>query len=147
MDTTNEPAKKNIYSQLLEFQKKNIVLKKDATNPHFKNSYTSINAVLEAVKKPLNDLGIVIIQTPTLNGLKTRLIHVESETWIEGDLEFVQKSDAQKMGSNITYNRRYSLITMLGLEDEDDDGEKASKVLVGKNPSIEEELPTIQRPR
>lgn len=119
-------TKKNIYTKLLEFQKKNIVLPKDATNPHFKNGYTSINAVLEAVKKPLNDLGIVIIQEPSLAGLITKLYDTESDTFIEGLLEFTQKADAQKMGSNITYNRRYSLITMLGLEDEDDDGNKAS---------------------
>ena len=132
--------KETVYTQLLEFQKQNIVLKKDATNPHYKNSYTSINAVLEAVKNPLNELGIVIIQTPTLSGLKTRLIHVASETWIEGDLEFTQKSDAQKIGSNITYNRRYSLITMLGLEDEDDDGNKASSKPAQKNNLQEDEF-------
>lgn len=132
--------KKTIYTELLEFQKMGIVLEKDGTNPHFKNSYSSINEVLNKVKKPLNDLGIVIVQTPTLSGLLTRLIHVESETWIEGTLEFTQKADAQKIGSNITYNRRYSLITMLGLEDEDDDGNKAS-VPAG----MTSDIPTIRR--
>jgi hypothetical protein len=129
---------KNIYTKLLEFQKQNIVLPKDATNPHFKNSYSSINAVLEAVKKPLNDLGVVIIQRPTIAGLETVLYDAESGTSILGTLEFTQKTDAQKMGSNITYNRRYSLITMLGLEDEDDDGNKAAG-------AREEQLPTINR--
>ena len=85
-----------------------------------------MNEVLNKVKKPLNELGVVIIQTPVLEGLKTTLYDTESGTWVEGILEFVQKSDAQKLGANITYNRRYALVTMLGLEDEDDDGNKAS---------------------
>jgi hypothetical protein len=117
---------KNIYTKLLAFQKLGISIIKDNQNPHFKNKYADMNEVLNKVKKPLNELGVVIIQTPVLEGLKTTLYDTESGTWVEGILEFVQKSDAQKLGANITYNRRYALVTMLGLEDEDDDGNKAS---------------------
>lgn len=116
----------DIYTKLLEFQKLGISVEKSSTNPHFKNSYASINEVLDKVKAPLNELGVVIIQAPELGGLRTILRDVESATQVEGFLEFVQKSDAQKVGSNVTYNRRYSLIAMLGLEDDDDDGNKAS---------------------
>jgi hypothetical protein len=35
-------------------------------------------------------------------------------------------ANPQKIGSNLTYYRRYALVTMLGLEDEDDDGNVAS---------------------
>lgn len=117
---------KNIYTKLLEFQKLGISIEKGNMNPHFKNKFADMNEVLDKVKKPLNDMGVVIVQRPTMQGLETILHDTESNTEIVGVLEFTQKSDAQKMGSNITYNRRYSLITMLGLEDEDDDGNKAS---------------------
>ncbi len=116
----------NIHTKLLAFQKLNISIEKGSQNPHFKNRYADMNEVLGKVKKPLNDLGVLIIQRPTLEGLVTTLYDTESDTFIEGILEFTQKTDAQKVGSNITYNRRYSLITMLGLEDEDDDANKAS---------------------
>lgn len=114
-----------IYKKLLEFQKLGITIKKGNINPHFKNRFADMNEVLEKVTKPLNNLGVVIIQTVQLDGLKTLLWDTEDDTFIESVIEFVQKTDAQKLGSNITYNRRYSLVTMLGLEDEDDDASKA----------------------
>lgn len=118
--------KTNIHTKLLEFQKKGITIKKGSTNPHFKNTYANLNEVLDKVTKPLNELGVVIIQTPENEGLKTVLYDTETDTSIEGFLKFVELTNAQKIGSNLTYYRRYSLVTMLGLEDEDDDGNKAS---------------------
>lgn len=126
-----------IYKKLLEFQKLGISIVKSNVNPHFKNKFADMNEVLGKVTKPLNDLGVVIIQIPTLEGLKTVLYDTEDDTSVEGVLEFVQKTDAQKLGSNITYNRRYSLVTLLGLEDADDDAETA----VGRTP----DLPVIRR--
>jgi len=114
-----------IYKKLLEFQKLGITIKKGSVNPHFKNRFADMNEVLDKVTAPLNKLGVVVVQVPQIDGLHTILMDTEDETSVEGVLEFVQKSDAQKVGSNITYNRRYSLVTMLGLEDEDDDAESA----------------------
>ena len=123
-----------IYKKLLEFQKLGISVKKSSTNPHFKSKYADLNEVLAKVTKPLNDLGVVIIQNHNViegvAGLGTYLYDTEDDTSIEGFLPYVQKENAQKLGANITYNRRYSLVTMLGLEDEDDDGNKASSTKV-----------------
>lgn len=118
--------KPTIYTKLLEFQKQNVSIQKGKQNPHFKNKYADINEVLDKVKPALNELGVVILQVPEESGLRTILHDTESGTQVEGVLEFVQRADAQKLGSNITYNRRYSLIAMLGLEDDDDDGNQAA---------------------
>ena len=115
-----------IYKKLLEFQKLGITIKKGEKNPHFKNTYANLNEVLGKVTKPLNDLGVVIIQTPTSLGLETCLYDTTDDTKIIGMLPFTEATSPQKIGSNLTYYRRYSLVTMLGLEDEDDDGEIAS---------------------
>lgn len=115
-----------ISKKLLDFQKKGITIKKGETNPHFKNTYANLNEVLAKVTKPLNEVGIVIIQTPEKEGLRTTLLDTEDDTKVEGFLPFVEMTNPQKIGSNLTYYRRYSLVTMLGLEDEDDDGNKAS---------------------
>lgn len=128
-----------IYKKLLEFQKLGISIKKNSVNPHFKNEYADLNEVLDKVKKPLNDLGIVIVQIPTPEGLKTILTDTEDETAVESLVPFINPTDMQKLGGAITYAKRYSLVAMLALEDEDDDGNKAS--------TKAEELPTIQRPR
>jgi hypothetical protein len=111
-----------IYAKLLEFQKKGITIVKDSTNPHFKNKYADLNEVLDKVKGVLNNMGVVIVQTPTETGLKTILKDTEDDTEVEGFLPWTNTQDPQKLGGNITYYRRYSLISMLGLEDEDDDG-------------------------
>ena len=119
-----------IYKKLLEFQKLGITIKKGDRNPHFKNTYANLNEVLSKVTKPLNDLGVVIIQAPTKDGLLTTLVDTETEgeelSQIQGFLPFVDTANPQKIGSNLTYYRRYALVTMLGLEDADDDGNVAS---------------------
>lgn len=141
-----------IHKKLLEFQKLGITLKKDGTNPHFRSSYVTLNEVLEKVKKPLNDMGIVIIQSPNKEGLWTKLldtetvksakngeIEVKEVDWVESFTPFVGATDMQKLGGAITYARRYSLISMLGLEDEDDDGEVASGKPAAKGGVIEQD--------
>lgn len=115
-----------ILKKLLTFQKQEVVLTKDGKNPHFKSSYATLNEVLEKVKKPLNELGVLIIQRPQENGLITELIDTEDDTKIDCFMPYVEVTNAQKLGSSNTYNRRYSLVTLLGLEDEDDDGNVAS---------------------
>ena len=115
-----------IYKKLLEFQKLGITLEKDGTNPHFKSSYVTFNQVLEKVREPLNKAGILILQTPEKEGLVTQLVDTEDDTFVKCFMPYVEATTAQKLGSNNTYNRRYSLITLLGLGEEDDDAEEAS---------------------
>jgi len=116
-----------IRKKLLEFQMENITITKDGINPHFKSSYSTVNEVLSKVRKPLNDLGILILQTPEKEGLRTQLIDTEDDSEVSCFMPYVEISTAQKLGSCNTYNRRYSLVTLLGLEDEDDDGNVASE--------------------
>lgn len=128
-----------IYKKLLDFQKLGISVKKNSVNPHFKNEYADLNEVLDKVKKPLNDLGVVIIQTPTADGLLTRLVDVEDETSVQSIVPFINPTDMQKLGGAITYAKRYSLIAMLALEDNDDDGYIASKKTTTKDIPLAEE--------
>ncbi len=115
-----------ITTKLLKIQQQGITLKKDGLNPHFKSQYVTLNEVLDKVKKPLNDEKIVIVQSVEATGLRTTLIDTEDESVVESFVPFVGAIDMQKLGGAITYARRYSLIALLALEDEDDDGEKAS---------------------
>lgn len=141
-----------IYKKLLAFQKKGITLTKTGENPHFKSSYVTLNEVLAKVKEPLNEIGIVIVQSPcletygaintTVAGLRTTLMDTEDDTSVSCFMPYVEATTAQKLGSNNTYNRRYSLVTLLGLEDEDDDGNIASapEFKKGKAKDIEFDL-------
>jgi len=101
---------------------------KDAKNPFFKNKYASLSNIIEAVTKPLNDNGLSVLQLPCIEGLTTTLLH-ESGEWISSTSSTPVKdaTDPQKLGSAITYARRYALGAVLSLNiDEDDDGQKAA---------------------
>lgn len=120
-----EKQKTNIYTKLLAFQKLGISVVKDATNPHFKSKYCSLNEVLDKVKKPLNDLGVLILFTPQSDGLGTTLYDTESNTEVTSFMKYVGNDNAQKTLACNTYFRRGSIVSLLGLEDSDDDGNEA----------------------
>ena len=117
----------NIYKKLLAFQKLGITVKKDGKNPHFKSNYATLNEVLDKVKKPLNDMGVLIVFCTKEDGLTTRLIDTESETEVGAFMKYVNCDNPQKLLSCNTYYRRGTLVSLLGLEDEDEDGNIASQ--------------------
>jgi hypothetical protein len=100
---------------------------KDKTNPHFKKNYADINTMLQEVKPALYKHGIILLQPIIDNRVVSQLFDAESgELIAESNLELSNGLDAQKRGSEITYFRRYTLQSLLGLEAEDDDGNDAS---------------------
>lgn len=105
-------------------------VKKDAKNPFHKSTYASLGAHLELCEVTLDKHGLIMLQT--VNGLhdKATLIaticHPESGQWIKSYLPLPNpKGDSQGLGASITYMRRYSINSMLGLNAEDDDAESA----------------------
>lgn len=121
---------KAIAPALLQAQKAITFAGKNAKNPHFKNSYADLSAVIDAIKESLNNADIVFVQTPSPSDdgrlhLTTRLIHASGE-WIEDTaVAPLPKQDPQGFGSAMTYLRRYSLASICGLYQDDDDGEGA----------------------
>ncbi len=117
---------KNLYAKLLLAQEEIKSIKKDSTNPHFKNTYFDINTLIDAVKPVLTIHGIILIQPiREVNGrmcLFTLLIHAESGEELSSSMILPENIDPQKMGSAITYYRRYAIQSMLLIEAEDDDG-------------------------
>jgi hypothetical protein len=110
---------------------------KDASNPFYGSKYADLATVWAAIRKPLTDNGLSVIQEPgTDNGkitLTTTLLHSSGE-YIRSVISMpVTKSDAQGYGSAITYARRYALQSIAGIAPEDDDGNAA--VGQGKQPS------------
>ena len=120
---------KNIAAALVLFHVKVESVKKDANNPFFKSKYASLSNILDVVNDPLNESGLTFCQFPTdTNGLTTILMHAETGEYIQATYEMTPtKNDPQGRGSAITYQRRYALAAILGLNiDEDDDGNAAS---------------------
>jgi hypothetical protein len=105
---------------------------KDSTNPFFKVNYADLASVWEAARKPLSDNGLSIVQgiegqLPSAIAW-TLLLHTSGE-WIRSEIPLlVSKPDAQGIGAALTYYRRYGMAAILGITQEDDDGNTAGKV-------------------
>jgi hypothetical protein len=120
----------NLTKALLLFQIKIDTIKFDQTNPFFKSKYASLTHILETIKDPLTECGLVISQFPTdNNGLVTMLIHAESGEYIRTTYYMQpEKNTPQAHGSVVTYQRRYCVQSILNLcFDEDDDANAASR--------------------
>ena len=117
----------SIYKKLNEFKKSVGAIKKDSTNPHYRNKYASIESVLDTIEKPLLDAGLGFIQCVEDLNLITTIYDTESDNILTSKIPLIlNKNDMQQLGSAITYARRYGLVSMFGLEQEDDDGNLAS---------------------
>ncbi len=113
-------------SKLLEFQKRVGVIKKDSVNPFFKSRYADINSLLDVVKPLLNELELICVQPlGVIDGknILTTQIFDDDKVILESAIILPDNLDPQKIGSAITYYRRYSLQSLLLLEAEDDDAE------------------------
>lgn len=106
--------------------------KKDSSNPFFKSKYADLESVWDAIRKPLSQNGLSVIQmTHFIDGapfVATRIMH-KSGQWIEGLYPIITKdqADPQKFGAGLTYARRFSLSAAVGIYQVDDDGNELSK--------------------
>jgi len=117
----------SIYKKLFEAKKEIGKVSKDSKNPFFKSKYFDINSLLEHVEPILQKHDLLLLQ-PILDGkVSTVIIDVESGDKVSSEISLLGLKDAQKTGSEITYYRRYTAQSLLGLQAEDDDGNKASK--------------------
>jgi hypothetical protein len=109
-------------------------IRKDKTNPYHKSKYADINAVLAVITEPLSQAGLVDVDTTRIdeNGnmyLITRIVNIDDPNEfieIETPLLLKDKNNPQALGSALTYGRRYNRVTLLSLEQEDDDGNNAA---------------------
>ena len=108
----------------------------NATNPFLKNRYADLGSIIETGRKPLADNGLSYSQLAIGDahtiGVETILMH-DSGEWISSIITLDTsdekgKSSAQVAGSIISYLRRYSLASILGIyADEDTDGNEPKK--------------------
>ena len=118
-----------------KMQKTNLFAITDSTNPFFNSKYSDLSSVWSAIREPLTDNGLSIIQTtePYEDGVIviTTLIH-ESGEWIRGRLAGTIVPDKkghrtpQGLLSLITYLRRAGVSAMTGVCPHDDDGNDVS---------------------
>jgi len=120
-----------VLAKLMKAKQEIGTVKKDSKNPFHKSNYASLNAYIDASEEHLLENGLILVQAG--NGsysqplIVATLIHPESGQWLKSYLPILNpKQDSQGLGASVTYMRRYSIATLLGLVSEDDDGETAS---------------------
>ena len=108
---------------------------KDRTNPHFRNRYATLDAIMDTVRPVLAAHGLSVVQgveesAGDVRGVtvETMLLHKSGE-WVASSVFMpLAKADPQGVGSAMTYGRRYGVSAMLALAtDEDDDGNAGSQ--------------------
>ena len=118
---------KSINQKLFYLQQEIGAISKDNKNPFFKSSYFDVNTLINNLK-PLFLKYKLVLSQPIINGEVHSIIKcIESQERTEpSSLELPEINDPQKLGSCITYFRRYTLVSLLGLMADDDDGNLAS---------------------
>ena len=121
----------NLRSAMLEFQKLALSATKGG-----KRSYARLEDVIEAVAEA-NQFGLFFTQEIEVKNYQKDIMVVTTVRHIEDDNTYVSKlpilldevsmRNPQKIGSAITYAKRYTLQAVYGLPSEDDDGNEASK--------------------
>jgi len=126
-----EKSIKNIATALSKAQVVMRGAKKDSKNLFFKSSYSSLASVFEAIREPFTSNGLAVSQLMDVRDdgrtvIITKLMHVSGES-IESKMLLPEIIDPQKLGSAISYYRRYSLMAIAAIPSEDDDGNEAAK--------------------
>lgn len=134
---------KNLAAALAAFQGQLQNPKKTSSNPVFKSKYAPLDEIWDLIRKPLADNGLSIVQMPEeISGvfqlevkkydkmvmenfvklsINTLLLHSSGE-WIESLYTTIAFASSQGLGSALSYARRYSLLGLCGIAQEDDDG-------------------------
>ncbi len=113
-----------------EFQTPN----KDMTNAYLGNKYASLDSCISAIKPALHKNGFALVQSGGKDELghfvDTKFVHITGEIFSSKIYLELDKNNMQGVGSAVTYAKRYGLLSLSGMEPDenpdDDDGNKAS---------------------
>ena len=114
----------------------------------YKFKYAPLDSILNAVRKPLSENGLALTQLLDDGDLVTMLMH-KGGGRLAGRVTLPSVEGIQAFGSAITYLRRYSIQSILGIAaEEDDDGNHASgnSTTFGKDRPAPPRLPPREDP-
>ena len=130
---------KNTCQKLADAKAEIGAISKDSTNPFYKSKYFDINNLLAHVEPILLKNGLLCLQ-PIIDGVViTQIFDIEIEhgCCIESSIPLTDENDPQKLGSQISYFRRYTLSSLLAIQAEDDDANSAKPKPQPTKPKLE----------
>lgn len=122
-------TKKTIAEALAAFQADLPKIDLDGVNPHFKSKYATLGNVTKNVLPKLSEHGFAFtVGSFVDNGVLVLDAHLLHESGESRSMQFpITENNPQKVGSAVSYYRRYALAALTGVvADEDDDGNAAS---------------------
>lgn len=126
MTRRESPARDLLATALAKAQAMIKTAAKDASNTHFNSKYADLASVWDAVRAPLTDNGLSVVQEPCGDGehvgLTTTLMHASGQFMTSTVFALAERKGPQAVGSVITYLRRYALAAVVGVAPDDDDG-------------------------
>jgi hypothetical protein len=123
---------------------------RDAKNPFYDSTYADLASVWSACREALSSNGLSVVQSaqcidtdaaiPIRVVVTTLLAHTSGQ-WLESELSMWPRDNSpHAIGSAISYARRYSLASMVGIYQEDDDANKAQPLSAAQVPEFSQPL-------
>ena len=147
----------DLFKALSKFQGELENATKNAVNPGVKNKYADLAECINTAKPHLASNGLAVTQLIGSNEsgkqtLITMLTH-ESGQYISSEFTMADavlmggagKNPVQALGSGITYQRRYAYTAIIGMTQQDDDGNSVqNKPTVKHTPTVQMAAPKQQ---
>ena len=118
----------NINQKLFNLQQEIGTISKDASNPFYKSKYFDINSLIKQLQPLFEKHRLLLLQPIEEDCVYSKIICIDGTGGVISALKLPEINDPQKLGSAITYYRRYTLASLLGLQAVDDDANVASGV-------------------
>ena len=119
---------KSLNEKLFALQNEIGAISKDAKNPFYKSKYFDVNSLIKQLQPLLQKHRLLLLQPIEETLVYSKMICIDSNEFAVSCMKLPEISDPQKMGSAVTYYRRYTLGSLLGLQSVDDDANLASSV-------------------
>lgn len=148
VDLNRTPEQAELFKGLIKFQSTVRLVQADASNPHFGSAYATLGAMWEAIRSPLAEAELCLIQEPeaSRDGIMLRSTLAHSSGQWRSSLMYIpvsekQAKNPQAFGSALSYAKRYAAGAILGVAttSEDDDGSSAVDKSGFRNDPLAEE--------
>lgn len=117
---------KQVHEKLFNLQQEIGTISKDAKNPFYKSKYFDVNSLINQLQPLLKSHRLLLLQPIEEDLVYSEIICIDGGGSVVSSLKLPDLNDPQKLGSAITYFRRYTLASLLGLQAVDDDGNLGS---------------------
>jgi hypothetical protein len=120
-----------LYQKLMHVKAELPTVTKNAVNSEYRNQYVTLNSVLSLVEPTLKKYELYLEQPQEIRDGRlvqlSRIVDTQTGAYCESMIAIDPELTAHQVCGASTYYRRYTLLGLLALAAEDDDGVTATK--------------------